>query len=404
MRRDSDGVGEGKRDHLVSWDVVCKPKAKGCLGFGKIALRNVALLGKWLWRYPKEGSALWHKVILSIYGSHSNGWDANTIVRWSHRCPQKAIAIVFQEFSKFTLFVVGDGERIQFWEDFWWGDQPLGLFTVKSFFLALSQCSGSPPVFPTKFVWKSQVPFKVKSFVWLVAHKKVSSVTNETLNALQQAKDSLKSESIMISTANSSNPGIPPSSLMSFLRKNSSTSGIVLEDFDATFANQFYHSHLDDLSNVNSSAIVAAASLVARTLYILASDDKDLSTSALSAINVNASLVEALLGCLLNCDPGLSCDLVKKYIAPRTNCPSNYVGVLLGEPSATLYPGYVSDVSRFIWNFLADRTSIPRENATSACPKDCSNEGEVCIGEELDGKGVCVISTTRYTSKDIINN
>lgn len=234
----------------------------------------------------------------------------------------------------------------------------------------------------------------VKTFFAHVAE--VSSVTNETLNALQQAKDSLKSESIMISTANSSNPGIPPSSLMSFLRKNSSTSGIVLEDFDATFANQFYHSHLDDLSNVNSSAIVAAASLVARTLYILASDDKDLSTSALSAINVNASLVEALLGCLLNCDPGLSCDLVKKYIAPRTNCPSNYVGVLLGEPSATLYPGYVSDVSRFIWNFLADRTSIPRENATSACPKDCSNEGEVCIGEELDGKGVCVISTTRY--------
>ncbi|KAJ9689230.1 hypothetical protein PVL29_014744 [Vitis rotundifolia] len=246
------GVREGKRDHLVSWDVVCKPKANEGLGFGKIALRNVALLGKWLWRYPREGSALWHKVILSIYGSHSNGWDANTIVRWSHRCPWKAIAQVFQEFSKFTRFVVGDGERIRFWEDLWWGDQPLGsqyprlfrvvtdknspissilgsthpfswnfnfrrnlsdpeieefeglmrsldclhvsfsipdarswslsssgLFTVKSFFLALSHCSGSHPVFPTKCAWKSQVPFKVKSFVWLVAHKKVN--TNDLL-------------------------------------------------------------------------------------------------------------------------------------------------------------------------------------------------------------------------------
>ena len=46
-----------------------------------------------------------------------------------------------------------------------------GVFTVKSFFLTLSQCSGSPPVFPSKFVWNSQVHFKVKSFVWLVAHK-----------------------------------------------------------------------------------------------------------------------------------------------------------------------------------------------------------------------------------------
>ncbi|KAJ9691416.1 hypothetical protein PVL29_013559 [Vitis rotundifolia] len=119
-------VGEGKKDHLVSWDVVCKPKALGGLGFGKIALRNVALLGKWLWRYPREGSALWHKVILSIYRSHSNGWDANTIVKWSHRCPWKVIVQVFQEFSKFTRFVVGNGDRIRFWEDLWWGDQSLG--------------------------------------------------------------------------------------------------------------------------------------------------------------------------------------------------------------------------------------------------------------------------------------
>ena len=84
-------VGEGKRDHLVNWDVVCNPKVKGGLGFGKISLRNLSLLGKWLWRYLRESLVLWHQVILSIYGTHSNGWDANTIVRWSHRCPWKAI-------------------------------------------------------------------------------------------------------------------------------------------------------------------------------------------------------------------------------------------------------------------------------------------------------------------------
>ena len=39
---------EGKRDYLVSWDVVCNPKVKGGLGFGNISLRNLALLGKWL--------------------------------------------------------------------------------------------------------------------------------------------------------------------------------------------------------------------------------------------------------------------------------------------------------------------------------------------------------------------
>ncbi|RVW46776.1 putative ribonuclease H protein [Vitis vinifera] len=54
-----------------------------------------------------------------------------------------------------------------------------GLFTVKSFFTALSQMPDSSPFFPTKFVWKSQVPFKVKAFIWLVAHKKVN--TNDLL-------------------------------------------------------------------------------------------------------------------------------------------------------------------------------------------------------------------------------
>ncbi|RVW59655.1 putative ribonuclease H protein [Vitis vinifera] len=254
MQRDFlwSGLGEGKRHHLVSWDAVCKPRVKRGLGIGNIPLRNRALLGKWLWRYPRESTALWHQVILSIYETHSNGWDANTLVRWSHRCPWKAIAQVFQDFSKYTRFVVGDGERIRFWEDLWWGDQIFkdqyprlfrvvtdknilisfilgsarpfswnfnfrhnltdyeiedlerlmrsldcmnlstsasdarswsllfsGLFTVKSFFTALSQMPDSSPFFLTKFVWKSQVPFKVKAFIWLVAHKKVN--TNDLL-------------------------------------------------------------------------------------------------------------------------------------------------------------------------------------------------------------------------------
>ena len=35
------------------------------------------------------------------------------------------IAQVFQDFSLYIRLVAGNGERIQFWEDLWWGDQPL---------------------------------------------------------------------------------------------------------------------------------------------------------------------------------------------------------------------------------------------------------------------------------------
>ncbi|XP_073039034.1 nicastrin-like, partial [Primulina eburnea] len=176
-------------------------------------------------------------------------------------------------------------------------------------------------------------------------------------------------------------------------RQNHQTSGLVLEDFHSAFANKFYHSHLDDLSNVNSSAIVAATALVSRTLYIAAGGDND---SVFSSINVTASMFEEVLGCLLNCEPGLSCHLVKHYISPSSTCPSHYVGGILGEPSSAPNPVYFGDVSRFVWNFLADKTSTPSKNMSSACPKDCNDVGELCIKTETDGKSVCVLSTTRY--------
>ena len=51
---------DGKKDHLINWDVVCRPKEYGGLGFGNIALRNRALKGKWLRRFPRESCGLWH--------------------------------------------------------------------------------------------------------------------------------------------------------------------------------------------------------------------------------------------------------------------------------------------------------------------------------------------------------
>ena len=82
-------------------------------------------MGKWLWRFPRERSGLWHEVIASIYGTHPNGWDANIVVKWSHRCPWKAIAKGFHLFIHHIRHVVENWEKIRFWEDLWMGDQPL---------------------------------------------------------------------------------------------------------------------------------------------------------------------------------------------------------------------------------------------------------------------------------------
>lgn len=220
------------------------------------------------------------------------------------------------------------------------------------------------------------------------------SASKEILDALQSASKSLGSDNVKVKQAASSNPGVPPSSLMSFIGKNTSTSGVVLEDFDSHFSNRFYHSYLDNPVNINSSSIAAAAALVARSLYILASDDSVVDLITLNTIKVNVSLVEELIGCLLTCNPGLSCDLVKRFISPSNPCPSHYVGVFLDDPSGTQFPSYAEDTSRFVWNFLADRTNSAGNK--SSCTGKCGDEGEVCVGAEVEGGGRCVVSTTRY--------
>ena len=60
-----------------------------------------------------------------------------------------------------------------------WSLSSLGLFTVKSFFLALSNPSNPILFLLTKFLCKSKALSNVKALAWLVAHKKVN--TNDML-------------------------------------------------------------------------------------------------------------------------------------------------------------------------------------------------------------------------------
>ncbi|KAG7017961.1 Nicastrin, partial [Cucurbita argyrosperma subsp. argyrosperma] len=79
-----------------------------------------------------------------------------------------------------------------------------------------------------------------------------------------------------------------------------------------------------------------------------------------------------------------------------------YSSFILDEPSFAPYSGYVHDDSRFVWNYLADRTSIPKENTSSVCSQNCDDKSEVCITVET-GKGTCIISTTSLPGYDFRN-
>ena len=74
-------------DHLVGWEEVCWAKKNGGLGIGNLEKRNKAFLMKWLWWFPTERHFLWHKVIRSKFGIHSNQWDSKLVERGTFRSP-----------------------------------------------------------------------------------------------------------------------------------------------------------------------------------------------------------------------------------------------------------------------------------------------------------------------------
>lgn len=73
-----------------------------------------------------------------------------------------------------------------------------------------------------------------------------------------------------MSRASDANPGLPPSSLFSFLRAKPSISGAVLADFDTAYVNRFADTRFDNGSNLDAGSVTAAALVAARALHSLA--------------------------------------------------------------------------------------------------------------------------------------
>ncbi|XP_042965576.1 uncharacterized protein LOC122299388 [Carya illinoinensis] len=116
------GIGEEFKYHLVGWDKICTPLRDGGLGIRDVRAFNMALLGKWLWRYNCEREALWKGVIDIKYGSECGGWCSKEgrgtygVGLW------KYIRKGWESFSCNTRLCLGDGSRISFWMDRWVGD------------------------------------------------------------------------------------------------------------------------------------------------------------------------------------------------------------------------------------------------------------------------------------------
>ncbi|GJV23438.1 putative RNA-directed DNA polymerase, eukaryota, reverse transcriptase zinc-binding domain protein [Tanacetum coccineum] len=101
----------------------------GGLNIGSLRAKNLALLGKWWWRFKTEGESLWVRVIKSIHGK-SGGLEGHSGGRGSVRgggvwrditrvgAELEGLGL---EFVSSFVGVVRNGNDIRFWVDKWVG-------------------------------------------------------------------------------------------------------------------------------------------------------------------------------------------------------------------------------------------------------------------------------------------
>ena len=71
-------LGDEPNFNLVDWSTMCTPHSSGSLGIRNLRTFNIALLGKWLWRFGQERDALWRQVIEVKYGCDGGGWCSSS--------------------------------------------------------------------------------------------------------------------------------------------------------------------------------------------------------------------------------------------------------------------------------------------------------------------------------------
>uniref|UniRef100_A0A2N9H9H6 Reverse transcriptase zinc-binding domain-containing protein n=1 Tax=Fagus sylvatica TaxID=28930 RepID=A0A2N9H9H6_FAGSY len=110
----------------------------GGLGVRKVEVFNRALLGKWLWKFGREDTHLWRRVIAAKYGLDCGGWMTKKPTG-THGCSLwKGIFSSWDFFNQQVELVAGLGIRIRFWYDNWCGEVPF-----KARFPLLFACSTS---------------------------------------------------------------------------------------------------------------------------------------------------------------------------------------------------------------------------------------------------------------------
>ena len=114
-----------KKISLVSWATVCSDKSKRGVGIKCFSKMNKALLCKWSWRFANDRNALWRKVIYCKIGESVKGWHTRDLRGGYGTSLWKEIRKEWFSFFQNAVFALGDGRRINLWNDVWCGEESL---------------------------------------------------------------------------------------------------------------------------------------------------------------------------------------------------------------------------------------------------------------------------------------
>ncbi|GKU96320.1 hypothetical protein SLEP1_g9570 [Rubroshorea leprosula] len=150
---------ESKKIAWVNWERVCLAKNKGGLGIPNLAIKNIALLGKWWDKFydDAESEKLWKKITISKYYSGTSTVSISNTTSSKISAIWKDILSISRDcerntkcFSEGFSRQLGDGYGTRFWKDAWVETSPLMLVFPRLFKLTLGENLLVADLKPTK--------------------------------------------------------------------------------------------------------------------------------------------------------------------------------------------------------------------------------------------------------------
>jgi len=120
-----DNSEERHKYHLARWPMITQKKEFGGLGVPDLRTLNICLLASWIQRYHLHNNALWSQIIKLKYRTDNPNMfccsDRNASPFW------KGVQWAAQAAALGYQWVVGDGKKVRFWEDHWFGNSSLAV-------------------------------------------------------------------------------------------------------------------------------------------------------------------------------------------------------------------------------------------------------------------------------------